>query len=107
MLHWHGDTFDLPRGAVHLASTAMCRNQAFSAGSNILCVQFHPEVDPTAGIEPWLVGHAAELAGAGIDPRHLRTAPRPPDPHCPPRRVKCSKNGWKAAAMTAKEEAAS
>ena len=80
MLHWHGDTFDLPRGAVHLASTARCRNQAFSSGSNILCVQFHPEVDPTAGIEPWLVGHAAELAGAGIDPRQLRegaTAARP------------------------------
>src|SRR5438105_3743110 len=39
VLHWHGDTFDLPRAAVHLASTAMCRNQAFSSGSNILCVQ--------------------------------------------------------------------
>ncbi|MGQ0443552.1 MAG: glutamine amidotransferase [Beijerinckiaceae bacterium] len=72
VLHWHGDTFDLPQGAVHLASTALCRNQAFSFGSNILCLQFHPEVDPTAGIEPWLVGHAAELAGAGIDPRQLR-----------------------------------
>jgi len=72
VLHWHGDTFDLPQRAVHLASTAMCRNQAFSSGSNVLCVQFHPEVDPTAGIEPWLVGHAAELAGAGINPRDLR-----------------------------------
>ncbi|MGH6836490.1 MAG: glutamine amidotransferase [Methylocella sp.] len=72
VLHWHGDTFDLPHGAVHLASTAMCRNQAFSFGSNILCVQFHPEVLPTAGIEPWLVGHAAELGLAGIDPRQLR-----------------------------------
>jgi GMP synthase (glutamine-hydrolysing) len=71
VLHWHGDTFDLPQDAVHLASTAICRNQAFSSGSNILCVQFHPEVDPT-GIEPWLVGHAAELAAAGIDPRQLR-----------------------------------
>jgi len=72
VLHWHGDTFDLPQGAVHLASTSMCRNQAFSSGSNILCVQFHAEVDPTVGIEPWLVGHAAELAAAGIDPRDLR-----------------------------------
>jgi GMP synthase (glutamine-hydrolysing) len=72
VLHWHGDTFDLPQGAVHLASTAPCRNQAFSLGSNILCVQFHPEVEPTAGIEPWLVGHAAELGSAGIDPRQLR-----------------------------------
>ncbi len=72
VLHWHGDTFDLPRGAMHLASTAMCRNQAFCVGANILGVQFHPEVDPTAGIEPWLVGHAAELAAARIDPRDLR-----------------------------------
>ncbi len=72
VLHWHGDTFDLPQGAVLLASTSLCRNQAYSLGSNILCVQFHPEVDPTAGIESWLVGHAAELAGAGIDPRDLR-----------------------------------
>src|SRR5439155_9232464 len=72
VLHWHGDTFDLPHAAVCLASTSMCHIQAFSLGSNILCVQFHPEVDPTAGIESWLVGHAAELAGAGIDPRDLR-----------------------------------
>src|SRR3984893_9252142 len=71
VLHWHGATFDLPQGAVHLASTAMCRNQAFSSGSNILCVQFHPEVDPTAGIEPWLVGHAAGLPGARVDPPPL------------------------------------
>jgi len=35
-------------------------------------MKFHPEVDSAAGIEPWLVGHAAELSGAGIDPRSLR-----------------------------------
>lgn len=72
VLHWHGDTFDLPRRALHLASTAKCRNQAFSMGEKILGVQFHPEVDPAAGIEPWLVGHAAELGQAEIDPRQLR-----------------------------------
>ena len=72
VLHWHGDTFDMPQGAVHLAATPACRNQAFCVGSNILAVQFHPEVDPAAGIEPWLVGHAAELGQAGIDPGALR-----------------------------------
>jgi GMP synthase (glutamine-hydrolysing) len=72
VLHWHGDTFDLPEGAVHLASTALCRNQGFGIGANILGVQFHPELDPTAGIESWLIGHAAELGSAGIDPRKLR-----------------------------------
>src|SRR5450631_372577 len=72
VLHWHGDTFDLPPGAIHLASTAVCRNQAFCVGPNILGMQFHAEADPSAGIEAWLVGHAAELASAGIDPRMLR-----------------------------------
>ncbi|WGJ13352.1 glutamine amidotransferase [Methylocapsa sp. D3K7] len=73
VLHWHGDTFDLPPGAMHLASTPACRNQAFCIGPNILGLQFHPEVNPSAGIEAWLVGHAAELTGAGIDPRALRS----------------------------------
>jgi GMP synthase (glutamine-hydrolysing) len=72
VLHWHGDTFDLPPGSTHLASTPLCRNQAFSLGANVLGLQFHAEVDPLAGIEPWLIGHAAELASAGIDPRSLR-----------------------------------
>ena len=72
VLHWHGDTFDLPKGATHLASTPICRNQAFCAGSRVLGLQFHPEVNAAAGIEPWLVGHAEELASAGINPRALR-----------------------------------
>lgn len=74
VLHWHGDTFDLPPNSTHLAATPLCRNQAFSLGSNILALQFHAEFDSTAGIEPWLIGHAAELAAAGIDPRGLREA---------------------------------
>lgn len=79
VLHWHGDTFDLPPGAVHLASTPNCRNQAFCIGPNILGLQFHPEVNPSAGIEAWLVGHAAELAGAGLDPRTLRSGGKAAD----------------------------
>ncbi len=62
VLHWHGDTFDLPDGAVHLASTPVCRNQAFSLGPNIVGLQFHPEV--AGGTESWLVGHAHEIAHA-------------------------------------------
>ena len=41
--HWHGDTFGIPEGAVHLASSAACENQAFVYKSNVLALQFHLE----------------------------------------------------------------
>lgn len=44
VLHWHGDTFDLPDGAVHLASSAAYRNQAFRLGPTAWGLQFHLEV---------------------------------------------------------------
>jgi GMP synthase-like glutamine amidotransferase len=44
VLHWHGDTFDLPRGAVPLASTPICRNQAFRLGWKQFALQFHCEL---------------------------------------------------------------
>lgn len=71
MLHWHGDTFELPADAALLASTSACRNQAFAVGSHALGLQFHPEVLP-ASFERWLIGHAAEITAAGLDPRPLR-----------------------------------
>lgn len=72
VLHWHGDVFDIPDGAVRLAVTRLCENQAFSFGRNILALQFHPEADTSRGLERWLIGHAAELAAAKIDPRTIR-----------------------------------
>jgi GMP synthase (glutamine-hydrolysing) len=42
-LHWHGDTFDLPPGAVHLAESDGCRNQAFAFGDRVIGLQFHIE----------------------------------------------------------------
>lgn len=61
VLHWHGDTFDLPEGAVRLASTAITLNQAFAAGSTALGLQFHVEVQER-GFERWLIGHTLEIS---------------------------------------------
>jgi GMP synthase (glutamine-hydrolysing) len=71
VLHWHGDTFDLPEGAILLASTTRTQNQAFSIGDFALALQFHAEVE-TAAIEPWLIGHSCELAQANISVPLLR-----------------------------------
>jgi GMP synthase (glutamine-hydrolysing) len=71
ILHWHGDTFDLPFGAELLASTDVYPHQAFSLGSRLLALQFHAEADP-ARIEQWLIGHTMELGAAGISVPELR-----------------------------------
>ena len=42
-LHWHGDTFDIPKGALHIASSSGCPNQAFSFEDRIIGLQFHIE----------------------------------------------------------------
>ena len=74
VLHWHGDTFDLPDGATLMASTAIAAHQAFTWGSSALALQFHPEVT-ALGLERWLIGHAGELArGAGGGVVALRQA---------------------------------
>ncbi len=43
VFHWHGDTFDLPENAIHLASSAVCKNQAYVYKDKVLALQFHLE----------------------------------------------------------------
>ena len=71
VLHWHGDTFELPDGALRLASSPLYPHQAFSVGANVLALQFHPESE-AARFERWLIGHACELSKADIDIPALR-----------------------------------
>ncbi|MCK7582456.1 MAG: glutamine amidotransferase [Chromatiales bacterium] len=72
VLHWHGDTFDLPEGATLLASSDWYPHQAFS-WENALALQFH--IETTArGLERWFIGHAGEIAGTpGLSVPVLRT----------------------------------
>lgn len=46
VFHWHGETFDLPRGARLVASSAHCRHQAFFVRDRVAGLQFHVEVGP-------------------------------------------------------------
>ena len=62
IFEWHSDTFEIPNGAAHLASSPTCDSQAFCYGENIYGFQFHLEVDQ-AMIERWmkLPNHSKEL----------------------------------------------
>ena len=46
IMQWHGETFDLPKGANLLAYNEACHHQAFQIGGNIIGFQFHPEITP-------------------------------------------------------------
>jgi GMP synthase (glutamine-hydrolysing) len=74
VLHWHGDTFDLPDGAELLASTPATRHQAFALERHGLALQFHVEAS-AQGLERWYVGHTMEIgATSGVDVASLRAA---------------------------------
>jgi GMP synthase-like glutamine amidotransferase len=43
VFHWHGDTFDLPENAIHMAYSEGCKNQAYIYKDNVVALQFHME----------------------------------------------------------------
>ena len=55
VFQWHGDTFNLPVGAVHLARSSLYENQSFRFGENVFALQFHIEVNKELLIK-WFEG---------------------------------------------------
>ena len=53
--HWHGETFEIPKGAVHLARSQACDHQAFAIGRRIVGLQYHLET--TAQSASDLISH--------------------------------------------------
>jgi GMP synthase (glutamine-hydrolysing) len=89
VLHWHGDTFDLPRGASLLASTPRYKNQAFAWVRHGLALQCHIEAT-AAGLERWYIGHACEVATTpGLSVPVLRAEARHWAPLLAPRAAQC------------------
>lgn len=71
MLHWHGDTFDLPDGAELLASSSMYKHQAFRYGKKMVGLQCHAEITPRQ-MQDWYVGSASAVARGKLDLEQLR-----------------------------------
>jgi GMP synthase (glutamine-hydrolysing) len=65
--HWHGDIFDLPRGATLLASSALTANQAFRYGRNTYAFLFHMEIT-SAQIRAMVETFSSELLATGLNP---------------------------------------
>ena len=99
VLHWHGETFDLPPGYESLAATPRCPNQAFAIEQHTLALQFHIEVTASAmgtgllAIFTSLTTTASVCPGSGTRRSGLPTGPRR-------KGGGCSASGLRLAAST-------
>lgn len=64
LFHWHGETFSLPPGAVHLLRNTHCENQAFAIGDHVLAFQCHPEMTADM-VRQWTQSMNADLQNTG------------------------------------------
>lgn len=60
VFQWHGDTFDIPNGATHLAKSSLCQNQAYFY-QNALALQFHIEINGESEVNTWSGIYLEEL----------------------------------------------
>ncbi|MCE1254965.1 MAG: type 1 glutamine amidotransferase [Anaerolineae bacterium] len=78
VFHWHGETFDLPEGAIRLAGSEGCINQAFQIGARTIGLQFHLETTPS-NVEALISNCRDELIPARFvqsEPELRRVSPR-------------------------------
>lgn len=69
--HWHGEGFELPRGATLLATGDQFANQAFRYGETAYGLQFHPEITESM-IQRWTTEGADQLVLPGVQPREIQ-----------------------------------
>ncbi len=65
--HWHGETFSLPKGAMHVLASKYCENQAYAIGQKHLALQCHIEMTEVM-VREWCVVGAEEVASAQSSP---------------------------------------
>jgi GMP synthase-like glutamine amidotransferase len=68
VFHWHGETFDLPPGAIRLAKSEGCENQAFQLGKRVIGLQFHLETTPESAR-----GIVSHCRGELVPSRYVQT----------------------------------
>jgi GMP synthase-like glutamine amidotransferase len=67
--HWHGETFDVPRGARLIARSEACENQAFTISRNVVGLQFHLETTREAA-----AGMIAECGSDLVPGKYVQSA---------------------------------